>query len=83
MKHAPLMGGLGMACTFAGGLVVLPCIVFLVATAAGPLFAFGTGLGLIWLALKKTPNARRIDRCRPVRRAAKNIIRPFARTSHD
>ena len=76
------MGGLGMALAFAGGLIVLPMAAFMVAAAAGPLFVFGIGLGLIWLALKKTPNARRIDRCRPVRRAAKNTIRPFARTSH-
>jgi hypothetical protein len=82
MKHPLFMGGVGMGLAFGAGCIVLPSAVFLVAAAAGPLFVFGIGLGLIWLSLKQTPQGRRIDRCRPVRRAAKNTIRPFARTSH-
>jgi len=81
MKSAPFLGGFGMALAFAGGLIVLPMAAFMVAAAAGPVFVFGTGIGLIYLALKQTPKGRRIDRCRPVRRAAKNSIRPFARVA--
>jgi hypothetical protein len=81
MKHPIFMGGLGMALAFGAGCIVLPAAVFLLAAASGPLFVFGTGLGLIYLALKQTPKGRRIDRCRPVRRAAKNSIRPFARVA--
>jgi hypothetical protein len=75
------MGGLGMALAFGAGCIVLPSFVFLLAAASGPVFVFGTGLGLIYLALKQTPKGRRIDRCRPVRRAAKNSIKPFARVA--
>ena len=81
MKSAPFMGGLGMALTFGAGLVVLPAAVFLAVAAAGPVLIFGAGLGLVYLSLKKTPKCRRIDRYRPARRAAKNAIRPFARTA--
>ena len=79
MKHPAFMGGLGMALVFGGGLVVLPSLVFLAVAAAGPALIFGAGLGLIALSLKRTPKCRRIDRCRPARRAAKNAIKPFAR----
>jgi hypothetical protein len=82
MKHPLFMGGVGMGLAFGAGCIVLPSAVFLVAAAAGPVFVFGVGLGLVWLSLKQTPKCRRIDRCRPVRRAAKNTIRPFARVSH-
>ena len=81
MKHPVFMGSLGMALTFGAGLVVLPAAVLLVVAAAGPVLIFGAGLGLIALALKRTPKCRRIDRYRPARRAAKNTIRPFSRTA--
>ena len=81
MKHPAFVGGLGMALAFGGGLVVLPSLVFLVVAAAGPVLIFGAGLGLVYLSLKKTPKCRRIDRYRPVRRAAKNTIKPFLRSA--
>ena len=81
MKHPAFMGGFGMALVFGGGLVVLPSLVFLVVAAAGPLLVGMAGLGLIALALKKTPKCRRIDRYRPARRAAKNTIKPFLRSA--
>ena len=81
MKHPVFMGGLGMALAFCGGLVVLPAAIFLAVAAASPVLVFGAGLGLIALALKKTPKCRRIDRYRPVRRAAKNTIKPFLRSA--
>ena len=81
MKHPAFIGSLGMALAFGGGLVVLPSLVFLVVAAAAPVLIFSAGLGLIALALKKTPKCRRIDRYRPVRRAAKNTIKPFLRSA--
>ena len=81
MKHPAFVGGLGMALAFGGGLVVLPSLVFLAVAAAGPALIFGAGLGLIALALKRTPKCRRIDRYRPARRAAKNTIKPFLRSA--
>jgi hypothetical protein len=82
MKHPLFMGGVGMGLAFGAGLVVLPSFAFLGAAASGPLFVLGVSVGLIYLATKQTPQGRRVDRCRPVRRAAKNAIRPFARVSH-
>ena len=81
MKHPIFMGGLGMALAFGAGCIVLPSAVFLLAAASGPLFVFGIGVGLIYLATKQTPKGRRIDRCRPICRSAKNAIRPFARVA--
>ena len=81
MKHPVFAGSLGMALTFCTALFLLPALVFLTVAAAAPLLIFGAGLGLIALSLKLTPKCRRIDRYRPVRRAAKNTIKPFARTA--
>ena len=81
MKHPVFMGSCGLALVFCGGLVVLPSLIFLIVAAAGPVLIFGAGLGLIALSLKRTPKCRRIDRYRPARRAAKNTIKPFARTA--
>ena len=81
MKHPVFIGSFGMALAFCGGLVVLPSLVFLAVAAAAPVLIFGAGLGLVYLSLKKTPKCRRIDRYRPARRAAKNTIKPFARTA--
>ena len=81
MKSAPFMGGLGMALTFCTALFLLPALVFLVVAAAGPVLILGAGIGIVCLFLKKTPKCRRIDRYRPARRAAKNTIKPFARTA--
>ena len=81
MKHPAFIGSLGMALAFCGGLVVLPAAIFLVVAAAGPVLIGVAGLGLIALALKKTPKCRRIDRYRPARRAAKNTIKPFLRSA--
>ena len=81
MKHPAFIGSLGMALAFGAGLVVLPAAIFLAVAAASPVLVFGAGLGLIALALKKTPKCRRIDRYRPVRRAAKNTIKPFLRSA--
>ena len=75
------MGGLGMALTFCTALFLLPALVFLVVAAAGPVLILGAGIGIVCLFLKKTPKCRRIDRYRPARRAAKNTIKPFARTA--
>ena len=81
MKSAPFMGGLGMALTFCTALFLLPALVFLVVAAAGPVLILGAGIGIVCLFLKKTPKCRRIDRCRPARRAAKNTIKPFLRSA--
>ena len=81
MKHPAFIGSLGMALAFGAGLVVLPAAIFLAVAAASPVLVFGAGLGLIALSLKKTPKCRRIDRCRPARRAAKNTIKPFLRSA--
>ena len=81
MKHPAFIGSLGMALTFGAGLVVLPAAVFLVVAAAGPVLILGAGIGIVCLFLKKTPKCRRIDRCRPARRAAKNTIKPFLRSA--
>ncbi|CAK6692392.1 hypothetical protein OGCDGJMD_01223 [Cyanobium usitatum str. Tous] len=60
MKPTTLaMGVAGMALTFAGGIVALPALVFLVAAAAGPVFVFGTVAGVLWLARPRLrPKAR-------------------------
>jgi hypothetical protein len=54
MKPTTLVMGLtGMALAFAGGVVALPALVFLVAAAAGPVFVGGTLVGIVWLARPK------------------------------
>ena len=60
MKPTTLaMGVAGMALTFAGGIVALPALVFLVAAAAGPVFVFGALGGVLWLARPRLrPKAR-------------------------
>jgi hypothetical protein len=60
MKPTTLVMGLtGMALAFAGGCIALPALVFLVAAAAGPIFVFGTLVGIVWLARPRTrPKAR-------------------------
>ena len=65
MKPTTLaMGFTGMAMAFAGGIVALPALVFVLAAAAGPMFAFGTAAGVLWLAC---PRAR--PKARPLRPA--------------
>jgi uncharacterized membrane protein len=81
MKHPAFIGSFGMALTFCTALFLLPAAVFLVVAAAAPVLIFGAGVGIVYLALKKTPKGRLIYRSRPVWRAAKNAIRPFARTA--
>ena len=77
MRNPAFTGILGMSLVFCGGLVVLPVAIFLVVAAAGPVLIFGAGIGIVYLALKKTPKGRLIYRSRPVWRTAKNNIKPF------
>ena len=59
-----VMGFTGMAMAFAGGIVALPALVFVLAAAAGPVFVFGTAAGVLWLA---RPRVR--PKARPLRQA--------------
>ena len=60
MKPATLaLGVTGMAMAFVGGIVALPVLVFVLAAAAGPVLAFGTVAGVLWLARPRLrPKAR-------------------------
>ena len=60
MKPTTLvMGFTGMAMAFAGGIVALPVLVFVLAAAAGPVFVFGALGGVLWLARPRLrPKAR-------------------------
>jgi len=58
MKTLPKF--LALALTFVGGALVLPALVFLVASMAGPLFVLFCGVGLLWLTL--TPSKKQKHR---------------------
>jgi hypothetical protein len=81
MRNPAVTGILGMSLVFCGGLVVLPAAIFLVVAAAAPVLIFGAGIGIVYLSLKRTPKSRLIHRYRAAWRAAKNNIKPFARTA--
>jgi len=81
MKHPAFMGGMGLALVFGGGIIALPALVFLLAAAAGPVFVFGIGGYLVWLAgkdTKKLPVRQYRTRLMP---RPRNGIRPFERVT--